>query len=38
MKRADQVGGVILMIKDEFYGPRKYNITYNTISNLIKFQ
>lgn len=38
MKRVDQVGGVLLMVKDEFYGPRKYNLTFNTLGNLVRFQ
>jgi len=38
MKKADQVGGVLLMVKDEFYGPRKYNVTFNTLANLMRFQ
>ena len=26
------------MVKDEFYGPRKYNLTFNTFGNLTRFQ
>lgn len=38
MKKADHVGGVISIIKDEFYGPRKYNIAFNNLPNLMRFQ
>jgi len=38
MTMADKVGGVISMVKDEFYGPRKYNIAFNNPDNLARFQ
>ena len=37
MKFSHHIGGVVSLIKDEFYGPRKYVIAYNTIHSLNKF-
>ena len=31
---ADKVGGVLLLIKDEYYGPRKYVIAFNNIAKV----
>lgn len=29
MKMANRVGGVMAMIKDEYYGPRRYVVCFN---------
>ncbi len=37
MKAAARVGGVISMIKDDFYGPRKYVVAFCNLSKVNKF-
>jgi hypothetical protein len=36
MKAGSRITGVVAMIKDDFYGPRKYVVAVNTIVKLKK--
>lgn len=37
MKTAAKVGGVVAMVKDEYYGPRKYVTAFNSLSKIACF-
>jgi hypothetical protein len=34
IKFVDKIGGVLALIKDEYYGPRKYVIAFNSSTKI----